>query len=92
MSAVSNTEVFQLLLDRMRGQCDIISLLSQRDINGWSCLRHACAADNIEVVRILVEKYSYNWVEDHDNRQIALMDFVTRNGRNHHIKKFLLGT
>ena len=80
MLAASNTEVFRLLLDRVSGECDINSLLSQRVNNACSCLRYASDADNIDVVRILVEEYSCNWVED-DVRE-AILSLVGHTGRN----------
>ena len=88
MSAVCNSEIFQLILERAEQQGDLDVLLSQKDSKGWSCLRHACNADNIDVVKLLVRDYSFNYKDDVDWREIPLIDFVQTLGRNH-IKKFL---
>ena len=88
MSAVCNSEIFQLILNRAEQQGDLDLFLSQKDSQGWSCLRHACNADNIDVVKLLVRDYSFNYKDDVDWREIPLIDFVQTLGRNH-IKKFL---
>ena len=88
MSAVCNSEVFHLILNRAEQQGDLYVLLSQKDSKGWSCLRHACNADNIDVVKLLVREYSFNYKDDVDSRDVQLMDFVQTLGRNH-IKNFL---
>ena len=88
MSAVCNSEKFQMILNRAEQQGDLDVLLSQKDSKGWSCLRHACNADNIDVVKLLVRNYSFNHKDDVDSREIPLIDFVRTLGRNH-IKKFL---
>ena len=88
MSAVCNSEIFQLLLNRAEQQGDLDVLLSQKDSKGWSCLRHACKADNIDVVKLLVRNYSFNHKDDVDSGGVQLMDFVQTLGRNH-IKVFL---
>ena len=89
MSAVCNSEIFQLILNRAEQQGDLDVLLSQKDSKGWSCLRHACNADNIDVVKLLVKKYSLNYIiDDVNSGGVQLMDFVQTLGRNY-IKKFL---
>ena len=83
MSAVCNSETFRLILDRAKQQGDLDVLLSQKDSRGWSCLRHACHADNIDVVKLLVRDYSFNYINDVDSREVQLMDFVQFAGRNY---------
>ena len=88
MSAVCNSEIFQMILSRAEQQGDLDVLLSQKDSKGWSCLRHACHADNIDVVQLLVRDYLFNHKDDVDSREVHLMDFVQILRRNH-IKNFL---
>ena len=59
MSAVCNKEIFQLILNRaeQRDDSDVLVLLSQEDYEGYDCFTHACIADNIDVVKLLVKKY-----------------------------------
>ena len=88
MYAVCNLEIFQLILNRVEQQDDLNVLFSQKDSKGWSCLRHACNVDNIDVVQLLVRNYSFDHKDDVDSRDVQLMDFVQNLGRNH-IKNFL---
>ena len=87
MSAVCNSENFQLILNRAKQQGDLHALISQKDSKGWSCLRHACYADNIDVVKLLVRDYSINYINDIDSREVQLMDFVQFSGR-YNIRNF----
>ena len=88
ISAVSEPETFHLILNRAGQQDELDVLLSQKDSKGWSCLRHACNADNIDVVKLLVRKYSFNYKDDVDSEGVPLIDFAQVLGRNH-IKNFL---
>ena len=78
MWAVTNTEIFELILERSQKQRDAAKLIRQKDSSGWSCLRHACQVENMEVVKLLIENHSVNWLFDVDEENEDLYNFVQR--------------
>ena len=80
MWAVANIENTQLVLERAKNQGDLAMLLFQKVSNYRRCLIYACMADNIEVVRLFIEVYSFNWKND---RRI-----ITRQAYSDHLTQF----
>ena len=87
MYCVSKTRSFYVIADCVRKQDYLEELLSQRNCDGETCFVLACKHDNFGLVKMLLQKYQYNWLRDGFNAILALC----KNG-NILIFKHLLST
>ena len=87
MHCVNKITHFCIVADWALKQNDLEDLLSQRNCDGETCFILACAFDNFELVKILLQKYHYDWLRDGFNALQALC----KNG-NILIFKHLLST
>ena len=66
MWAVSDVSVVKMILQRAQQQDDLDTLLLQKDIDGWSCLRHA----------FFIGEYSFPCRRDVDLGNMTLLEYV----------------
>ena len=83
MWTVSDATSFELVLRQASDQGDLALLLCLNDSNGWSCLRHACHADNFDIVKLLIEDYNFDWEDDEDLEKESILDFCTKSQLTH---------
>ena len=76
MWAVCNTSIVGMILKRALEQDDFETLLRQKDVNGWSLLRHACYVDNLKVANFLIVEKSFPWSNDMDLGNTTLLEYV----------------
>ena len=72
MYCVSKTRSFYVIADCVRKQDYLDELLSQRNCDGETCFVLACKYDNFGLVKMLLQKYQYNWLRDGFNAILAL--------------------
>ena len=87
MWAVTNEQNFAQILERAKWQGDLDEILAQKDSIGWSCLRHACYAQNLEVVELLIKKFDFPWKNDLDMEKRTLIQYVNKS-EIIHIKEY----
>ena len=69
-------ETFEMVVNRAKEQSDLGKLLTLRDVYGWTCLRWACRADNLKVIKILIF-HGADWANDIDNEGRTLIHLVS---------------
>ena len=87
MYCATRTTHFCIVADWALKQNDLEDLLSQRNCDGETCFVLACEYNNFELVKMLLQKYHYDWLRDGYKAIVVL----SRNG-NILIFKHLLST
>ena len=91
ITAIGNSASFFVITKRAKRQGDLVILLAHRDIFGWNCLRWACRADNLKVVKALIanKDKGLDWTADLDPYGRTLIHLVCAVGHTH-ILRYLL--
>ena len=87
--AMGSTQKVFWILERSKKQGDLEALLAHKDLNGCSCLRWACIIDNFKVIKLLVEKYNYDWANDIDSQDQTIMHSLCSSGNLRLLEYFL---
>ena len=68
MRTTFNTKMMETFLNFLIEEKLFDILLYEKDARGFSCLFWAVALQNVESIKMLIERYNYNWKTDRDNR------------------------